>query len=85
MTYRTGNIYKTPDYLQLCEKALHTYDEASYLNIIKQIVIKAGEDAMVIPVYVSALANVQAPYVHSNGGKIHSVIWYSYEDWMEPH
>jgi peptide/nickel transport system substrate-binding protein len=85
MTYRTGNIYKTPEYLQLCEKALHTYDEASYLNIIKQIVVKAGEDAMVIPVYRTAQANVQAPYVHSNGGKIHSVIWYSYEDWMEPH
>jgi len=26
-----------------------------------------------------------APYVHSNSGKIHSVIWYSYEDWMEKH
>ena len=68
MTFRTGNIYKTPEYLKLCEEALHTYDEAAYLNIIKQIVVKAGEDAMVIPIYVSALANVQAPYVHSNYG-----------------
>ena len=85
MTFRTGNIAKTPKYLALCEEALHTYDDAAYIEKIKQIVVKAGEDAMVIPVYVSALANVMAPYVHSNSGKIHSVIWYSYEDWMEKH
>ena len=85
MTFRTGNIAKTPKYLALCEEALHTYDDAAYIEKIKQIVVKAGEDAMVIPVYVSALAIVMAPYVHSNSGKIHSVIWYSYEDWMEKH
>ncbi len=85
MTFRTGNIAKTPEYLALCDEALHTYDDAAYIEKIKQIVVKAGEDAMVIPIYVSALANVLAPYVHSNSGKIHSVIWYSYEDWMEKH
>jgi ABC-type transport system substrate-binding protein len=85
MTYRTGNIAKTPEYNKLCEEALHTYDEAKRLKKIEQIVVKGGEDAMVIPIYVSAQANVMAPYVHSNSGKIHSVIWYSYEDWMEKH
>ena len=85
MTYRTGNIAKTPEYLKMCEQALHTYDEAARLKLIQDIVVKAGEDAMVLPIYVSAQANVMAPYVHSNSGKIHSVIWYSYEDWMEEH
>jgi peptide/nickel transport system substrate-binding protein len=85
MTYRTGTIKKSPEYLALCKEALHIYDDAKYIEKIKQIVKKAGEDAMVIPVYVSAQANVMQPYVHSNYVKIHSVIWYSYEDWLEKH
>lgn len=85
MTYRTGTIGKTPEYLALCEEALHTYNDAAYLEKIKQIVKKAGEDAMVIPIYVSAQATIMAPYVHSEFNKIHSVTWYSSEDWMEPH
>ena len=52
---------------------------------MKKPVVKFSEDAVVIPIYVSAAAHVMAPYVHSNSGKIHSVIWYAYEDWMEPH
>jgi ABC-type transport system substrate-binding protein len=85
MTYRTGNIKKSPEYLALCNEALHIYDDAKYIEKIKQIVKQAGDDAMVVPVYVSAQANVMQPYVHSNYIKIHSVIWYSYEDWMEKH
>jgi len=85
MTFRTGNIAKTPEYLKLCEEALHTYDEAKRLKKIKQIVVKFSEDAVVIPIFASAQADVMAPYVHSNSGKIHGVIWYSYEDWMEKH
>jgi hypothetical protein len=85
MTFRTGNIAKTDEYLKLCEEALHTYEESAYMKKIKEIIVKAGEDAMVIPIYRSALATVQAPYVHSNYGKIHTVLWYSYEDWMAPH
>ena len=85
MTFRTGNIAKTAEYNKMCNEALHTYDDDAYLNKIKLIVKKASEDAMVIPIYVSALATVNAPYVHSDYTKIHTVIWYSYEDWMEPH
>jgi hypothetical protein len=68
-----------------CVEALHTYADAAYIEKINQVVVKAGEDAMVIPIYVSVLASVMQPYVHSNYIKIHSVIWYSYEDWMEKH
>ena len=85
MTYRTGNIAKSPEYLALIDKALHTYDDAAYVEAIKEIVKQAGADAMVIPIYRSANAVVMRPYVHTNYGKIHTVIWYAYEDWMEKH
>ena len=48
MTFRTGNIYKTPEYLTLCEEALHIYDEKQVIEKMKEIVIKGGEDAMII-------------------------------------
>jgi ABC-type transport system substrate-binding protein len=85
MTFRTGNIAKTPEYLKLCDEILHTYDEAQRVKKMEKLVVKFGEDAVVIPIYASAQADVMAPYVHSNSGKIHGVIWYSYEDWMEKH
>ena len=85
MTYRTGTIAKTPEYLALCDQALHTYDDAEYIEVIQEIVKKAGEDVMIIPIYRSAQAVVMQPYAHTNYGLIHTVIWYAYEDWMEPH
>ncbi len=85
MTYRTGTIAKSPEYLALCEEALHTYDNAEYIKVIQEIVKQAGEDAMIIPIYRSAQAVVMQPYAHTNYGLIHTVIWYAYEDWMEPH
>jgi peptide/nickel transport system substrate-binding protein len=86
MTYRTGNIAKTPEYLSICEEALHTYnDHAKYIERIKAVVKKGGDDAMITPVWRSAQANVQQKYVHSKYGLIHSVHWQPYEDWMEKH
>jgi len=85
MTYRTGTIAKSPEYLALCDKALHTYDDAEYIKVIKEIVKQAGEDAMIIPLYRSAAVAVMQPYVHSDYFIIHGVIWTSYDDWMEEH
>lgn len=85
MTFRTGNIAKSQEYLALCEKALQTYDDAEAINIIKQAVKQAGEDAMIIPVYRSVTNAVMQPYVHSDYFLIHGVIWTSWDDWMEPH
>jgi len=85
MTFRTGNIAKTPEYLKLCDEILHTYDEAQRVKKMEKLVVKFSEDAVVTPIFASAQADVMAPYVHSNSGKIHGVIWYSYEDWMEKH
>jgi ABC-type transport system substrate-binding protein len=83
MTYRTGNIKKSPEYLALCEDALHTYDKKQFIEKIKLIVKQAGEDAMVIPIFRSTQAVVMQPYVHSSYGTIHTVHWHPYLDWIE--
>jgi peptide/nickel transport system substrate-binding protein len=85
MTYRTGNIKKTPEFLARCEEALHTYDKEKMIAKIKEAVKQGGEDAMVIPIYRSTQANVMQPYVHSQYMTIHSVHWLPYLDWMEKH
>jgi len=85
MTYRTGNIAKSQEYLAFCNKALHAYDNAEYQNSLRQIVRQASEEAMVVPLYITELATVMQPYVHSDILKIHLVIWESYYDWMDPH
>lgn len=85
MTFVTGNIKKSPEYLALCDRALHTYDDDEYIELVKQIVKQAGEDAMIIPIFRSSQAMVMAPYVHSDYIIIHGVIWTAYDDWMEAH
>jgi peptide/nickel transport system substrate-binding protein len=85
MTYRTGNIAKSDEYLALCDEALHTYDNAGHYNVLKRMIRQAGEDAMVVPLYITAMATVIQDYVHSDYPKIHIIIWKSYEDWMEEH
>ncbi len=85
LTYRSGNIKKSPEFLAACDAALHTYNRAEWIGKIKQIVRQGGEDAMVIPVYRSAHALVMQPYVHSEYIKIHTVYWHPYKDWMEKH
>jgi len=85
MTYRTGNIVKSDEYLALCNEALHTYDDAGHYSVLKRMVQRAGEDAMVVPLYITAMATVTQTYVHSDYPKVHIVIWNSFEDWMEEH
>jgi len=83
MTYRFGFIAKSPEFLALCEKALKTYDQAGVKAAMQQAVRQAGEDAMVIPLYRSAQTNVMQDYVHTDYMKIHTVTWFSYQDWMD--
>jgi peptide/nickel transport system substrate-binding protein len=83
MTYRFGFIAKSPEFLALCEKALKTYDQAGVRAAMQQAVRQAGEDAMVIPLYRSAQTNVMQDYVHTDYMKIHTVTWFSYQDWMD--
>jgi peptide/nickel transport system substrate-binding protein len=85
LTYNTGNIKKSPMFLDLCTQALHAADKTKELALMQQAVKQAGEDEMVIPLYRSAQANVMQTYVHSDYIKIHSIVWYSYQDWMDKH
>ncbi len=85
MTYRTGNIKKSPEFLAACDDALHTYDKAKVMGKLKQIVKQGGEDAMVIPVYRSAQAYVMQPYVHDKYMLIHTIVWHPHDTWMEKH
>jgi trans-2-enoyl-CoA reductase len=83
MTYRTGTIAKSEEYLALCNKALHTYDDDGHYSVLKEMVRQASEDAMVVPLYITALATAIQPYVHSDYPRIHTLMWDSWEDWME--
>jgi ABC-type transport system substrate-binding protein len=83
MTYRWGMFTKTPEFLAACEKALKTYEPAPLKAALQSAVKQAEEDAMVVPLWRSAQANIMRDYVHSDYVKIHSVTWYSYNDWME--
>ena len=85
MTYRTGNIAKSDEYLALCNEALHTYDDAGYHSVLKRMVRQAGEEAMVVPLYITATGTAMQPYVHSDYPEIHIIIWDSFKDWMEEH
>jgi len=87
MTFRTGNIWKSPEFLALCDEALDPgfQDAFEAMGKIKEAIRQGGEDAMIIPLYRSAQAQVMQSYVHSDYVLIHSVIWTSYDDWMEEH
>jgi peptide/nickel transport system substrate-binding protein len=83
MTYKTGHIAKTPEFLDLCEKGLHSYDTAAYRNVLKKAVKQGTEDAIVIPLYRSAQSGVMQQYVHSGYPKIHITTWNVWQDWIE--
>ncbi|MBN1161647.1 MAG: ABC transporter substrate-binding protein [Dehalococcoidales bacterium] len=87
MTFRTGNIYKSPEYLALCAEAL----DPMYTNVlealpkIKEAIRQAGEDAMIVPLWRTAEACIMQTYVHSEYPKIHGIMWSPEDDWMEAH
>ena len=83
LTYRTGFIAKSPEFLAACEKALKTYEPAAHMKAVQQAVRLASEDAIVIPVWRSAQALIMQSYVHTDYIKAHSTTWRTYEDWME--
>jgi peptide/nickel transport system substrate-binding protein len=85
MTYRSGDIKKSPEFLAACDDALHTYDKVQFIKKLKQVVIQGSEDAMIIPVYRSAQAYVMQPYVHDKYMRIHTIYWHPYDTWMEKH
>jgi ABC-type transport system substrate-binding protein len=85
MTYRWGYIAKSPEFLALVDKALKTYDQPAMNKVLQAAVRQASDDAMVIPLWRAAQASVMQPWVHTDYPKIHSITWYSHQDWMEKH
>jgi len=87
MTFRTGNIWKSDEYLKLCEEALDPKYKDAYeaMDKIKAAIRQGGEDAMIVPLYRTAGGQVMQPYVHSDYQLIHGIIWNAYDDWMEEH
>ncbi|OGO45419.1 MAG: hypothetical protein A2Z05_06700 [Chloroflexi bacterium RBG_16_60_22] len=83
MTYRTGTIGKSPEFLAANEAALREYNKAEEIKKIQAIVRQGGEDAMIIPIFRSAQAMVMQPWVHSEYVLIHTVVWDAENDWME--
>jgi len=83
MTYRFGFIAKSPEFLAACEKALKAYEPAAMRRALQEAVKQAGEDALVTPLWRSVQTNVMRDYVHTDYIQIHTVTWYSYQDWME--
>jgi peptide/nickel transport system substrate-binding protein len=83
MTYRFGFIAKSPEFLASCEKALKTYEPVPLKRALQDAVKQASEDALIIPLWRSAQVNVMRDYVHTDYINIHSVTWYSYQDWIE--
>jgi ABC-type transport system substrate-binding protein len=87
LTFRTGNIYKSEEYLALCNEALNPsyLTAADALAKIKEAIRQGGEDAMIIPLWRTAEAGIMQPYVHSDYPIIHGIAWTPQDDWMEEH
>lgn len=87
ITFRTGNIWKSPEYLAKCKEALNPSFKgaADAMPKIKEAVRQGGEDCMIVPLWRTAEAVIMQTWVHSDYGLIHSIIWTPYDDWMEKH
>jgi ABC-type transport system substrate-binding protein len=87
MTYKPASMYKSPEYLALCNEALDPkfQSPAEAMPTMKEAIRQAGEDAMIVPLYRSAQVSIYYPYVHTNYLKIHLATWNVFEDWMEEH
>ena len=88
MTFRTGNIWKSPEYLALCDEALDPTKYSSIVDAlpkIREAVRQAGEDAMILPLFRTAECALMQTYVYTDYPLIHGIIWTPQNDWMEAH
>jgi hypothetical protein len=87
MTFRTGNILKSKEYLDICNAALDpTFASVSEaLPKIKEAIKQGGEDAMIVPLWRTINSAIMLPYVHSDYFLIHGIMWTPWDDWMEKH
>jgi peptide/nickel transport system substrate-binding protein len=87
VTFRTGNILKSPEFLAACNAALapQYLSAADAIVKIRDAIRQAGEDAMIIPLWRTAECSISQTYVHSDYPEIHGIIWTPVDDWMEAH
>ena len=87
VTFRTGNIWKSPEYLALCNEGLDPQykSAAEAMPKIREAIRQAGEDAMLIPLWRTAECSISQTYVHTDYPEIHGIIWTPVDDWMEAH
>jgi ABC-type transport system substrate-binding protein len=87
LTFRTGNIWKSEKYLELCNAALNPsfLTAADALPGIKEAIRQAGEDAMIVPLWRTAECSISQTYVHTDYPIIHGINWSPHDDWMEEH
>jgi peptide/nickel transport system substrate-binding protein len=85
MTFRTKNIYKSPEYLALADQALYSTDPAKAISLTRQAIKQAGEDALFCPLYRTVANAEMQPYVHSDYFMIHGATWTPWDDWMDKH
>ena len=86
-TFRTGDIYKSPEFLSLCNEVLsHKYMSAAEAKEkIKEVIKQGGEDAIAVPLWKTANTAIMHPYVYSDYYTIHTIIWTPYDAYMEKH
>jgi peptide/nickel transport system substrate-binding protein len=87
VTFRTGNILKSPEYIAACNAALapQYLNAADAIDKIREAIRQAGEDAMLIPLWRTAECSISWTYVHTDYPTIHGIIWTPVDDWMEAH
>jgi len=87
LTFRTPNIYKTQEFIDLCNAAIDPkYDNAAEAAAAIQAADRqAIEDALYIPLFRTYEASVVWPYVHTEYPKIHGIIWHPENEWMDAH
>lgn len=87
VTFRTTNIWKSPEYIALCNEGLDPQYKtaAQAISVIREAIRQAGEDAIFIPLWRTAECSISQTYVHTDYPKIHGIIWTPVDDWMEAH
>jgi peptide/nickel transport system substrate-binding protein len=84
-TFRTKIIYKSPAYLDLCDKMLHVYTSDGYIAAAKATIKQASDDVLAVPLYFQKTAIVYQPWVHSTMGLTSSSDYIARADWMDAH
>jgi ABC-type transport system substrate-binding protein len=73
----------SPEYEDLLKKLDVTYDDKFEQEVIKQLVMLAGKDAMVVPLFMYPTILVVPDYVHTIAAtECGSLFEFAYEVWM---